>query len=98
MFNRTATLARLGVAEETTEAAFFENASGIIAKDLGVQFDNAEGRRQSGKSGSIHAHMVTNLKNSEFHSDVATIGGDTDGEDFVVPDVIKEGMVISKPK
>jgi hypothetical protein len=90
-----------GVAEETTEAAFLENASGVIAKGPGVRLDNAGGRRQSGKSGSVHAHMFTNLKNSEFHSGIftnagGTIDDDDDDEDIPVaaPDVVKEGMLL----
>lgn len=90
-----------GVAEETTEAAFLDNASGIIAKGPGVRLDNAGGTRQPGKSGSVHAHMFTNLKNSEFHSGTFTnAGGIVDGEDddqdipVAVPDVVKEGVLL----
>lgn len=92
------------VAEEITEAAFLENASYITAKGPGVRLDNAGGTRQSGKSGSVHAHMFTNLKNSEFHSGTFTnAGGTIDGEEFedddqdipvAVPDVVKEGALL----
>lgn len=86
-----------GVPEDTTEAAFLEDASGIIAKGPGVRLNNAGGTRQSSKSGSVHAHMFTNLKNSEFHSGTFTnAGGTIDGEDddqdipVAAPDVVKE--------
>lgn len=92
------------VAEEITEAAFLENASYITAKGPGVRLDNAGGTRQSGKSGSVHAHMFTNLKISEFHSGTFTnAGGTIDGEEFedddqdipvAVPDVVKEGALL----
>lgn len=89
------------IAEEDTEAAFLENASGIIAKGPGVRLDNAGATRQSGKSGSVHAHMFTNLKNSEFHSGTFTnAGGTIDGEDddqdipVAAPDVVKEGVLL----
>ena len=59
-----------GVVEETTEATFLENASGITAKGPGVRLDNAGGTRQSRKSGNVHAHMFANLKNSEFQSGI----------------------------
>ena len=72
-----------GVAEETREAAFLENATCITAKGPGVQVDNAGGMQQSGKSGSVHAHMFTNLKDSEFHSGIfMNAGGTIDGEDW----------------
>ena len=87
-----------GAAEEIREAAFLENATRITAKGPGVRVDNAGGTRQSGKSGSVHAHMFTNLKDSEFHSGVFTnAGGTIDGEDddqdipVAAPDVVKEG-------
>ena len=90
-----------GVAEETREAAFLENATCITAKGPRVWVDNAGGMRQSGKSGSIHAHMFTNLKDSEFHSGVFTnAGGTIDGEDdnqdipVAAPDVVKEGVLL----
>ena len=90
-----------GVAEENREATLFENASGVIARGPGVRVDNAGGRRQSSKSGSVHAHMFTNLKNSEFHSGIFTnTGGIIDGEDdeqdvpVAAPDIVMEGMLL----
>ena len=89
------------VAEENREAAIFENASGVIAKGAGVRVDNAGGRGQSGKSGNVHAHMFTNLKNSEFHAGIFTnAGGIIEGEDdeqdvsVAAPDVVNEGILL----
>ena len=90
-----------GVAEENREAAMFENASGVIAKGPGVRVDSAGGGRQSSKSGSVHAHMFTNLKDAEFHSGISTnAGGIIDGEDdeqdvpVAAPGIVEEGMLL----